>query len=462
MEAQSNPYRGPVPLTLDQHLALRSIRGNFFINVIYDLPQAICSDFLQAALEQVVTAHDALRARFQCTDGAWTQEINAECRQPMAFVEHLSCTWNDSELSTQLRDVADRANGRLSLSNGPLLCAVAIHDSEDTQKLLVCVSHLVADGRSLTVIVEDLFRAYANLRSGNKVPLSDPPPIDTWSRLYREWVNSDAFCEQLSVWEALPWNSCPAMPLDFPENTLPELNVVGSSQMAIEQLDVQASRAIQTAVPRRLRMSTTDFLTIALAQTLMRWSGGDAIALQVIDAGRSLLQEALGLKLAQTVAALAIRRCVFLQKTGAADDLAELSEMHRQLEALPYKGAGYLMLKYVCDRPEVVARAHTLPVPEVWLSYLGVTDASLGRTEAESADAPKPSTVRDCIDLTSNSPGSLRNRTLGVVGQVRAGTLHIGIEYSTKLHAEDTARRLAADYKQHILRLLDHLPPRST
>jgi hypothetical protein len=97
----------------------------------------------------------------------------------------------------------------------------------------------------------------------------------------------------------------------------------------------------------------------------------------------------------------------------------------------------------------------------VWLNYFGVTDVSLGRTEAESAAVPKPSSVRDCIDLASNSPTNRRDRTLGVVGQIKGGMLYIGIEYSTKLHTEETARRLAADYRQHILDLLDHVPPRS-
>jgi non-ribosomal peptide synthase protein (TIGR01720 family) len=451
-------YSGPAAMTVDQRTALHSCKGKFFINCVFDLRDSMSVEVAQRTMEHVVLCHDALRARFEFAHGTWRQQISADADQRMIFTERLAFAWSAPEIAAQLSGVLERLQGNISVTNGPLACAAIVEDSEGVQKLLVTLSHFIADGISLTIVMEDFFKTYEEFSAGVEPSLRNTLPIDLWAPKYSALTSSDAFCSQIDRWEALPWHEQAALPLDFPENDTPELNVCASSYGVIERFELAETKAIQAQVPRYLRISTTDFLTIALVRVLMRWSGGKAGAVQVHDPGRKMLGQLLGLNFSRTVAAISSRRCVVLKGSLAGEELRELAHMQAQMESLPLKGAGLLMLQHACEREDIAARAHALPAPQVWFNYFGGFDALMGRHADDSHNTIALSKYREYIPVVSNSPMDSRNRTFMVVGQIKGGSLHLLWEYSTNLHTHATVCRLAADYKREILRFLDLLP----
>jgi non-ribosomal peptide synthase protein (TIGR01720 family) len=450
-------YSGPAALTVDQRSALHWVQSTYFINCVYDLPEPVNIHAMQSALERLVSAHDALRARFVPAGGTWKQVISGDARQRMIFAEALTCSWAAPEMPGQLREIADRAHSRISLTNGPLLCLAAIEDTAGVQKLFVSISHFVADGLSFTVVMEDLFEVYIQLRNGADFHLRNALPIDVWAPKFLEFVNSDALCADIDRWEALPWKQCAPLPLDYAGSNTPELNVHRSARAVVDCFDVEATRAVHTGVPRKLRISTTDFLTIVLAKVLMRWSGGDAMALYVHDAGRGVLRDALGLNFSRTVAALSFRRCIVLNHLRGDDALVNVCEMQKQLERLPLEGASFLLLRNACERPDISARANALPNPEVWFNYLGVMDALMGRAVVNCDKVPLMSSVREHIDVVSVDPANPRDRTLSVSAEIKAGVLRVSWQYSANLHCEATIRQLAQAYQAEILSLLGEM-----
>jgi non-ribosomal peptide synthase protein (TIGR01720 family) len=450
-------YSGPAVLTVDQRSALHWVQSTYFINCVYDLPEPVNIHVMQSSLERLVSAHDALRARFVPAGETWQQVISSDPGQPMIFAEALACSWAAPEMPEKLREVSDRVHSRISLTNGPLLCLAAIEDTAGVQKLLVSISHFVADGLSFTVVMEDLFEVYAQLRNGADFHLPNALPIDVWGRKFLEFVNSDVLCADIDRWEALPWKQCAPLPLDYAGSNTPELNVHRSAREVVDRFDVEATKAVHTGVPRKLRISSTDFLTIVLAKVLMRWSGGDAMALYVHDPGRRVLRDALGLNCSRTVAALSFRRCVVLSNVRGNDVVMNVLEMKEQLERLPLRGASFLLLKNACERPDIAARASALPIPQVWFNYLGVMDALMGRALVNCDNVPLMSSVREHIDVVSVDPANPRDCTLTVSAEINAGVLRVSWGYSANLHCEETIRQLAQAYQGEILSLLDQM-----
>ena len=69
----------------------------------------------------------------------------------------------DSCSLAELSALCDEVQASLDLSHGPLLRAVLVQLHEGGERLLLVVHHLVIDGVSWRLLLDDLQRAYAQL-----------------------------------------------------------------------------------------------------------------------------------------------------------------------------------------------------------------------------------------------------------------------------------------------------------
>ena len=450
-------FSGPAPLLADQAMALADDRvwPRFYINFILDLPAPLDLALLQRAFEFLVRTHDALRACFEVDGARARQRISSQVAAPMVFAETLACGWDDAGMPDELRAATDRLHARLSPRTGPLLAAAEIAearsgDSPARRKLLFAVSHLVADGFSMVLLLEGLIENYSALRRGASPPRVHSPSIDTWAPRYREYVNSDAYIAQLGYWESRPWHK--ALPL--PRDPLSGANVAHSSRGFATRLDAGATQAIHADIPRQLGMSPRDLIAAALARVLMRFSGGAAIALHLHDAGRKDLEAALGCDLSRVVGAFSVRHGLFLEAAPHADVLAGIRDFQRQMAATPHGGAGLLPLRAVCERDDIAERARRIPDAEVWFNYLGAVNDTLFSDEAGAEIPSRLSDVVRHIQPVTHEPDTPRGRVFSVAARVTQGCLHLSWEYSAALHREETVQALAADLVSELERII--------
>jgi hypothetical protein len=345
----------------------------------------------------------------------------------------------------------DRLHARLSVEAGPLLAAAEIADTLGVRKLLFSVSHLVADGYSMVLLLEDLIDAYGALRSGATPSLTDPLAIDAWTPRYHRYVNSEAYCSQLEFWESRPWKRALSLPRDLDDAAG---NVAGSACRINTQLDARTTQAVHADIPRQLGMTPRDLLTAALARVLMRWSGGEAIVMHLHDAGRKDLESALGVDLSRVVGAFSIRQCLFLERAGDAGLLGEIRALQRQIATTPHGGAGLLALQSVCERPDVAARARRIHDAEVWFNYFGAVGERLTNHEGVDAEIPsRLSAVIHHIQPVTHEAGTPRGRVFSVAARVTGGLLDLSWEYSSALHRESTVRALAEQLTAELERI---------
>jgi non-ribosomal peptide synthase protein (TIGR01720 family) len=292
------------------------------------------------------------------------------------------------------------------------------------------------------LLVEGLIEAYTALCKGTEPAPANPLSIDAWAPRYREYVNSDAYAAQLDYWESRPWQRVLPLPRDFG----PGANIASTSRGYHTQLDAAATQAIHADIPRRLGMAPRDLLAVALARVLMRWSGADAIALHLHDAGRKDLESALGVDLSRVVGPFSVRHCLFLEQAADADLASAIRGMHRQMADTPQGGAGLLPLRSVCEREVIAARARRIPDAEVWFNYLGAVNETLFSDEPPDTAIPSrlSQAVRH-IQPVTHEADTPRGRVFSVAARVSSGRLHLSWEYSAALHREDTVRHLAAE-----------------
>ena len=95
--------------------------------------------------------------------------------------------------------IASAAQASLSLSSGPLLRAVGMDLADGSQRLLIAIHHLVVDGVSWRVLLEDLAAAYGQ---SARTTVALPPKSES----YASWgARLDAYaarraCGGIAFW----------------------------------------------------------------------------------------------------------------------------------------------------------------------------------------------------------------------------------------------------------------------
>ncbi|MCA1681947.1 MAG: condensation domain-containing protein, partial [Actinobacteria bacterium] len=185
--AEQGPVSGVVVLTPIQHWLFQTnpvCPERFDQSVLVELTEGLDEHALRRALDAVLAHHDALRMRFERLDGYWRQH-NAPV-EPVNVL-HL-CDLSDIDSDGQVAAIERvtrevRCSFDLGSARAPLMKAV-LFDLGAGQRpvLFVVVHHLVVDGVSWRILLEDLDTAYRQVVRGQTARLG----AKTTS--FREWA----------------------------------------------------------------------------------------------------------------------------------------------------------------------------------------------------------------------------------------------------------------------------------
>ena len=126
--------------------------GHYNQAVMLQPRQALTANIVEQALALLVNQHDALRLAFNKVDGSWHAEHRNDV--PGGLLWH-----RQAADAAQLLAIAEEAQGSLDLAQGPLLRAVLCDLAEGGQRLLLVIHHMVVDGVSWRVLLDDLEQA---------------------------------------------------------------------------------------------------------------------------------------------------------------------------------------------------------------------------------------------------------------------------------------------------------------
>jgi amino acid adenylation domain-containing protein/non-ribosomal peptide synthase protein (TIGR01720 family) len=368
------PVTGPVPLTPIQRWYFRTNPDeptHFNQSIQLELPPEFDETALHTALETLVAHHDALRMRFEQVNGEW-QQYNAPI---------------------------EPAHGDIDL-NGPLLHAELVGN-----KLRLTIHHLVVDGVSWRILLEDLTKAYQGIDLGPK------------TTSFRDWsiaLAAHSFADETDYWHAVT-EDIPAIPTD---NNGPNTAI---SSVTV-QLDPDDTNALLRDVPSTYRTQINDVLLAALGHVLTTWTGHDRVVIDLEGHGREDILD--GVDLSRTVGWFTT---IYPVAISTADNWADtIKSVKEQLRAIPNNGIGF--------------GADT--VAPISFNYLGRFD-STGMFGAGSLES----------DISDKAA---RPHLLDIVGAVEDGSLSFTWYYSTNVHAERTITALADQLRTALREIIEH------
>jgi amino acid adenylation domain-containing protein len=155
---------------------------------------------LARVLTEVVRRHESLRTTFREEDGEPAQVIHDAA--PVALPVEDLCAFAEAERESEARRLAaEEARRPFDLSAGPLLRARLLKLSEEEHVLLFTMHHIVTDGWSMGILVNEVATLYTAFLKGEESPLPElPVQYADFAAWQREWMQGEVLERELQYW----------------------------------------------------------------------------------------------------------------------------------------------------------------------------------------------------------------------------------------------------------------------
>ena len=236
---------------------------------------------MRAALKDLVQRHEALRSAFS---GDGTQICIYKDLSSKLFYEDLSA----ESVNAQQEYIAEfskrNAETPFDLLNGPLFRVALFKLSEAEHYLTLSAHHIICDGWSLGILMQDLGKLYSAYTKG-EIPVLQPAlPLSTYAREHWKFAESDQYKKIEQYWIDQFKDNVPVlnMPTDFPR---PSVRTYKSHRD-----DFTIDQELVAAIKKMGAKAGCSFVTTLLASFevfLHRVTGQNDIVLGLPAAGQS-------------------------------------------------------------------------------------------------------------------------------------------------------------------------------
>ncbi len=239
---------------------------------------------MEQALNEIAQRHEVLRTTFQMVDAQPMQVISSHAALvlPLLDLTPLPETTRESEAH---RLGVENLKEPFDLVNGPLMRAMLVRLNVEDHLLLLAMHHIISDGWSISVLVNELAQLYNAFSIGAPSTLPNLHiQYADYAQWQRSWLTGEVFETQLDYWEKQLDGAPPILevPTDRPRPS------IQSSRGSLEHFIVAGD------VVRRLRElgqqeGATMFMALLAAfQTLLhRYARQDVIVVGTPIAGRN-------------------------------------------------------------------------------------------------------------------------------------------------------------------------------
>jgi non-ribosomal peptide synthase protein (TIGR01720 family) len=346
-----------------------SVPHHYNIARLFEVTKEVNSRMLEEAIRYVIAHHDALRLRFVRKEAHWEQYI-VSSDEASPFIEINLSSVPEAEQARAIAQRAAELQLSLNLSEGPLLRVALFHlGVARSSRLLIIVHHLVADGLSMVILLEDLLTAYTQLCDDGNVIIPATTSFKKWAERLAEYAHSAHVRSEAAYWMTRPWNRDPVLPLDYPENR----HVYHGTSCTIKvSLSVDETRDLQQIAPRIYKSRVINILLSSIALAVSRWAISRWLSIEYISHGRSTIFE--DMSIFRTIGWFNSYFPLLLDLDQTSNPVNALDMVNGQLKSAPHGGVGYTTLRYMSKDEVVSAEMKSIPSSDVYFNFLGNLD----------------------------------------------------------------------------------------
>ncbi len=403
----------------------------------------------EAALRSLLVQHDALRMRFTEETGRWQQtNLGEEIHKFLECVDLSDVP--DEQRGDLLQAKAGACQASLNLSQGPLLRAVWFELGHGERRVLIVIHHLVIDGVSWRILLEDLESACRQGLVGQNICLpAKTTSFQHWAERQLQLTRDGSLDLHADYWLDPRLKLAQTLPVDEPAGA----NLAGLEDEVVIGLSGEHTSALLQEVPAAYRTRIDDVLLTALVLACRDWMNGEHAAQSTVNL--LIDREAHGRE--HLAADLDVSRTVgwftsvypLLLTIDVEDGLDKaLKTVKEQVRAVPENGIGYGLLRYLSDDAELRQILADLPPAHIIFNYLGQLDVAQADEALFMLNSMQ---VGPCFDTAGK-----RAHELDIVASIFEGRLRLSWRYSRERYRRSTLESLADRYLKYLKDLISH------
>ncbi|GGX16505.1 non-ribosomal peptide synthetase [Aquimarina muelleri] len=435
---------GKVALTPIQHILFEHPSivnpSHFNQSLLLKSHEKLNSDFLKLSIIQLVKHHDVLRMVYHQENNTWIQNNRKYTEECFKIDFHdLS---NEKDSLKMMGELCQDLQSNLDLSNGPLFVVGHFRLSDGDRLALIC-HHLLIDGVSWRILLEDLSTVYKQYQSGKEISL--PLKTDSfqkWASLQQEYSQSKELSSEHDYWNNLHTSNIP----DFPIEKGVREDKMRMDKRVSFTLDQKITSIMQTSIHDVYHTEINDILLAGLGLALKDTFGICKSVVEMEGHGREDILE--DVEINRTVGWFTSIYPLILEVSKSSERSKNLIKVKDNLRKIPNKGIGYGILKHLKK-----GFSSNL-IPAIQFNYLGEFGNKI--VEDKEINAPIFEYGSDYIGEAID-PQNIMDALIGVSGSVSSGELSMAISYRSDLYNDKTMQVLIDSYKDNLTSLINEL-----
>ena len=442
VQAEQGIVTGEVPLTPIQYWFFEQEHSrpeHWNQSMLLRVKERVDVKLLEGAILNLLKHHDALRFRYeQLPNGTWRQRNEGTDEHSVLHVVKRNKA-NEQAWNKVIQEEMNITQTSFNLVTGPLMRVVYFEDTlSGNDRIFWVIHHLVVDGVSWRILLEDLQAVYNQMKQGQGVRLpAKSTSFKEWPERLQAYSDSGISKEVQDYWNERVEKETMKIPMDYPMQETTEESI----DQVTRTLGVEETHALLQEVPVTHKTRINEVLLAALGQAIVDFTNQQTVAIHLEGHGREEMVE--GIDLSRTVGWFTSIYPVHLNFQGTKTPIEGLKAVKDQLRQIPNRGVDYGILRYL--------KKELLPFyqqkPSISFNYLGQFDQVFSKESLFMQETG--------FTFLDHAPESKPSHLIEVIGMVKDEKLHFVWIYSREQFSRLTIQAIADGMLRHLRQLIN-------
>ncbi|MGG1140176.1 amino acid adenylation domain-containing protein [Bacillus mycoides] len=442
VQAEQGIVTGEVPLTPIQYWFFEQEHSrpeHWNQSMLLRVKERLDVKLLEGAILNLLKHHDALRFRYeQLPNGTWRQRNEGTDEHSVLHVVKRNKA-NEQAWNKVIQEEMNITQTSFNLVTGPLMRVVYFEDTlSGNDRIFWVIHHLVVDGVSWRILLEDLQAVYNQMKQGQGVRLpAKSTSFKEWSERLQAYSDSGISKEVQDYWNERVEKETMKIPMDYPMQETTEESI----DQVTRTLGVEETHALLQEVPVTHKTRINEVLLAALGQAIVDFTNQQTVSIHLEGHGREEMVE--GIDLSRTVGWFTSIYPVHLNFQGIKTPIEGLKAVKDQLRQIPNRGVDYGILRYL--------KKELLPFyqqkPSISFNYLGQFDQVFSKESLFMQETG--------FTFLDHAPDSKPSHLIDVIGMVKDEKLHFVWIYSREQFSGLKIQAIADGMLRHLRQLIN-------
>ncbi|AXT51937.1 amino acid adenylation domain-containing protein [Aquimarina sp. BL5] len=410
-------------------------KNHYNQSVLVTVPKKYTGALIEKAIQILFKQHDCLRLQYKKQEGKYIGTFTETI--PVLYTEYVDVKQNQQE---HIQVICTSYQSSLSLVQDlAKFVWIQTPENQEGNRLFITIHHMVVDGVSWRLILEDLSNYILDLYNDqSELNYFKTTSYRDWQKQLSEYAQSNFIQSERPFWKSVLTH----------KNTLPVdkdykgITTFSETKTYAIKLDKNRTSTLLKECHQAIGTEINDLLLSALIISLCDWTERSHIRIGLEGHGREELFD--NMDTSHTVGWFTTLFPVSLAKNpkGILETIIDVKET---LRSIPNKGIGYGVLRYLHQDKEIRDELSE-NIEEIIFNYLGQFQTNVDN---------------DIFSFAKESKGediSLENKNstkLGINGSVINETLQLVWSYDANRFEDNTIIKLAETFKQNLCEIIE-------